>query len=228
MKRFLCICPASPPVWTEKAKKIKKKKKSLRRAACFCPYLHQPWCFCCGLCLKRSTLTTQANLHERPCEWRALNLPWNRCFLQRCICPLVSNGPTWWMCVCVRISLWLKLQRSDEPVPAGGLQSTLCHVRAAGSGLTRCPGSRRLCPAACERRWHKACPAERPVCSLCLPFSSGQYLRLQKEASWHQVDEPLCLSSLSLLPFSLLSRPKKHLESWIAENLCVTQWVGFH
>lgn len=111
--------------------------------------------------------------------------------------------------VCVRISLWLKLQRSDEPVPAGGLQSTLCHVRAAGSGLTRCPGSRRLCPAACERRWHKACPAESPVCSLCLPFSPGHYLRLQKEASWHQVDEPLCLSSLSLLPFTLLSRPQK-------------------
>lgn len=86
------------------------------------------------------------------------------------------------LCVFVCTSLWLKLHFSCEPVPAGGLQSTLCHVRAAGSGLTRCPGSWRLCPAAYERRWHKACPAESAVCSLCLPFSFAQHFGPQREA----------------------------------------------
>lgn len=81
--------------------------------------------------------------------------------------------------VCLRVWVccqWLKLHCSDEPVTAWGLQSTLCHVRAAGCRLTRCPGSWRLCPAVHEWRWHKEGPAVSPVCSLCLPFSSCPWL----------------------------------------------------
>lgn len=87
------------------------------------------------------------------------------------------------MCVSVCcICQCLRLHCSDERAAAGGLESTLYHVRAAGSRLTRCPGSWRLCPAACEWWWHKEGPAESAVCSLCLPFSFAHDFRLQKEA----------------------------------------------
>lgn len=119
--------------------------------------------------------------------------------------------------------LWLKLHCSGEPGPAGGQQSTLCHARAAGSGLTRCPCGRQHCPATCERRWQKACPAESPVCSLCLPFSTAQHFQLQKQAAlWHQVDEALCLFPIFLLPIHLLSRAQRGIYLSIGQL-----WVRF-
>lgn len=136
-------------------------------------------------------------------------------------------------CVCACISERLKLHCSGEPVPAGGPRSTPCHVRAAGSGLTRCPGSWRLCLAAWERRWHKECPAESPVCSLCLPFSSAQHFGLQKEAVRGGIVASggrgaVPVPPISLLPIRLLSRPQKThiLESWIALNLRLVLHVG--
>ena len=135
--------------------------------------------------------------------------------------PLTLYGPTLHVCVCVCVCTcmcicqWLRLHCSDERVAAGGLQSTLYHVRAAGSRLTRCPGSWRLCPAACEWWWHKEGPAESAVCSLCLPFSFAHDFRLQKEAvrgsimasgGWGTVPVPT-----SSLPLPLLKTAKKKM-----------------
>lgn len=116
------------------------------------------------------------------------------------------------VCMCVFLSGWSSTVAMSQSLQEG--RSQPCAMwELQGAGLTRCPGSWQLCPAACEWRWHKEGPAESTVCSLCLPFSSAQDLcykrKPRKKALWHQVDEALCLFSISLLPICLFSRPEK-------------------
>lgn len=87
------------------------------------------------------------------------------------------------LCVYVCISQWLKLHCSDEPVSAGGPQSTLCHVRAAGSGANEV--SRQLTALSCRLR---VAMAQRGSCrEYCLFFVSAFLLCpglvLQKKAT---------------------------------------------
>ncbi len=136
-----------------------------------------------------------------------------------CVCVCVCVRVRACVCVCIHLCVYMCVflsgWSSGEPAPAGGPQSTLCHVRAAGSGLTRCPGSWLLCPAACEWRWHKSV-LQRVLSVLCvclspLPSILGYKRKPCKAALWHQVDEALCLSPISLLPIRLLSRPQKSI-----------------
>lgn len=91
------------------------------------------------------------------------------------------------LCVYVCISQWLKLHCSDEPVPAGGPQSTLCHVRAAGSGANEV--SRQLTALSCRLR---VAMAQRGSCrEYCLFFVSAFLLCpglvLQKKATQESI-----------------------------------------